>query len=164
MRSVELSGWNLFAIFTRLRQVYACFFSCTRPLLVFLWSQLHWVQSSIYVDGLWVLLILIFALNGMDQGSNYHTVVAVWWPTEAPEIVLPCSKNKVTDRFINWKGDTRITSPNVVCYISEIQCGEMIKQRLLNPQNTWEIARRSKEKRYWEEQILNTENATNQLL
>ena len=113
------------------------FFSCTRPLLVFLWSQLHWVQSSIYVDGLWVLLILIFALNGMDQGSNYHTVVAVWWPTEAPEIVLPCSKNKVTDRFINWKGDTRITSPNVVCYISEIQCGEMIKQRLLNPHSTW---------------------------
>ena len=113
------------------------FFSCTRPLLVFLWSQLHRVQSSIYVDGLWVLLILIFALNGMDQSSNYHTVVAVWWPTEAPEIVLPCSKNKVTDRFINWKGDTRITSPNVVCYISEIQCGEMIKQRLLNPHSTW---------------------------
>ena len=50
------------------------FFSCTRPLLVFLWSQLHWVQSSIYVDGLWVLLILIFALDGMDQGSNYHTL------------------------------------------------------------------------------------------
>ena len=114
-----------------------CFFSCIMSLLVFLWSQLHWVQSSIYVDGLWVLLILIFALNGMDQGSNYHTVVAVWWPTEAPEIVLPCSKNKVTDRFINWKGDTRITSPNVVCYISEIQCGEMIKQRLLNPHSTW---------------------------
>ena len=116
---------------------FMCFFSCIMSLLVFLWSQLHWVQSSIYVDGLWVLLILIFALNGMDQGSNYHTVVAVWWPTEAPEIVLPCSKNKVTDRFINWKGDTRITSPNVVCYISEIQCGEMIKQRLLNPHSTW---------------------------
>ena len=113
------------------------FFSCIRSLLVFLSSQLHWVQSSFYVDGLWVLLILIFALDGMDQGSNYHTVVAVWWPTEAPEIVLPCSKNKVTDRFINWKGDARMSSPNVVCYISEIQCGEMIKQRLLNPYSTW---------------------------
>ena len=31
MRSVELSGWNLFAIFTRLRQVYACFFLALGP-------------------------------------------------------------------------------------------------------------------------------------
>ena len=39
MRSVELSGWNLFAIFTRLRQVYVFFF-------------LHYVFVGIFVESI----------------------------------------------------------------------------------------------------------------